>query len=232
MGMGMGMRWPRAGRGAFTMIELIVTIGIIMILIGLMMPALGNTRDHAIRTRDLASLRADMQLLTQYTSANDENYPIGAHDPVNAARLWYRPLIEDGLIDSWVDLGITNRAQSQSLVALTQTAIINRSAFLPKTETDVYGSPLNSQRASSVQYTSEKGILWQYLVEQRGGPPTEWCCLREAPLAPVATADGAARLTNYQQYLVDPDPIMPLHVGIPVVATWYGLAGRDQIQSE
>lgn len=83
--MGMGSRAGGRGvpdaRAGFSLIKLVVVIEIVMILIGLLMPALASARKQAVRTRNLAALRTDLQLLTQYTSDNREMYPVGWTDP-------------------------------------------------------------------------------------------------------------------------------------------------------
>lgn len=230
MGMGMGMgdaaaarRWCRA----FTMIELTVCIGIIMILIGLLAPALGRARAHAMQTKNLSSMRGAMMLLTQYTSDNQESYPIGWTDPVNAAKFWYVPLRIDGYIESFRDLGIVNVEGDRALIALTLTALEDQEVFVPGSNRHTSREPILGQSTSKILFSAEKGILWQYRVESSSEPTPEWCCLPGAPLAPIAFADGHAANATYKQFDVQPLPETWLRLGLPVSTTWAGLHGRD-----
>lgn len=227
MGMGIGDTAARCERRAFSMIELIISIGIIMILIGLMLPALGQTREQANRTRDLASIRGAFIFLTQYTTDNRDFYPVGGEDPVAAAKFWYVPLQLSGHIDSWRDLGIASREHDQSLIGLTQTALVAQPVFVPGAEERLLEQPVVAQRASSVAFPSEKGILFQHFVDTPDMPATAWCCLREAPSAPIAFGDSSAFIRSYKQFDVQPPPELYRLVGMPVVATWFGLRGRD-----
>jgi prepilin-type processing-associated H-X9-DG protein/prepilin-type N-terminal cleavage/methylation domain-containing protein len=54
-------------RSAFTLVELLVVIGIIGVLIAVLMPALGRARKHAQRVHCAANLRSLGQAMTMYT---------------------------------------------------------------------------------------------------------------------------------------------------------------------
>jgi prepilin-type processing-associated H-X9-DG protein/prepilin-type N-terminal cleavage/methylation domain-containing protein len=56
----------RVPRG-FTLVELLVVVGIVTILIGFLFPALSRTREHANRAKCGANLRSIGQALTMYT---------------------------------------------------------------------------------------------------------------------------------------------------------------------
>lgn len=66
---------PSKCRG-FTLVELLVAIGIIAVLISLLLPALNRAREQAKSVRCLGNLRQLAQAAAVYASANDEHYPI------------------------------------------------------------------------------------------------------------------------------------------------------------
>src|SRR5690348_14438918 len=60
---------------AFTLVELLVVIGIIGVLMALLLPALEAAREHANTTRCATNLRSIGQALALYANENHGNYP-------------------------------------------------------------------------------------------------------------------------------------------------------------
>jgi len=71
-------RWRR--RGAFTLIELLVVIAVIAILVSILLPALGKTRQQAEFVKCKSNLRQLAIAFTSYAASNDGVYNSGAFD--------------------------------------------------------------------------------------------------------------------------------------------------------
>jgi len=79
---------PATRRRAFTLVELLVVIGIITLLIAILLPALGKVREQANRVKCGANLRSIGQALTMYT-LQYHRYPGGGFDQIEAsAAVW------------------------------------------------------------------------------------------------------------------------------------------------
>ena len=65
------------GLAGFTLVELLVVIGIIAVLIGILMPSLAKARESARRAACLSNLRQVHQAFLMYANENKDRVPLG-----------------------------------------------------------------------------------------------------------------------------------------------------------
>ena len=73
-------------RSAFTLVELLVVIGIIAILISILLPTMSRARESARRTQCLSNLRQIAIFLNMYANANNQKVPLGTVSGGTAGR--------------------------------------------------------------------------------------------------------------------------------------------------
>jgi len=71
-------------RSGFTLVELLVVIGIIALLLSILMPSLRKARSIAMRLACASNLKQISLAMNLYLNGNDNTYPC-AEDPVSTA---------------------------------------------------------------------------------------------------------------------------------------------------
>ncbi len=233
----MDMDWPRVGRRAFSLIELMVCIGIIMVLIGLVAPGLGNTMSQARLTRDVSLVRQQAMLIELYTSDYKGTYPYAYHltgHISRVARAWGLPLLDGGYVESIAELDPDIDIEqglypSYSLsAAMVYIADEMRPGLVPP-RSEQRSRP---NRTHQVLFPSSKGLT----LRQNDGDITVlggvngFCCGLSYPLwpAPISFADGSATSGVMTDFLGGSPPYLEYGIGAPVYSTWLGVRGRDR----
>jgi prepilin-type N-terminal cleavage/methylation domain-containing protein len=178
----------RRRRFGFTLVELLVVIGIIALLISILLPALNRAREAARRTKCLANLRSIGQLIHMYAVAAKGQIPIGS----SGTTTWTGPsenfylARRDGTNVNLVGLGLIYSA-----------GLLGRTASLGGAETDasegqVFYCP--SQIEDSLWAYDSEGNPWIPRLVAAGGPftRTSYSSRGTDPTSPLTPATAMA----------------------------------------
>jgi type II secretory pathway pseudopilin PulG len=102
---------PRAGRG-FTVVELLVCIGVVALLCGILLPALRTTRESSMRLKCQANLHTIGCALAAYANIHDERLPPsvfampGQRDPASMNTAWLGSVQGVAATKRWDGIGL------------------------------------------------------------------------------------------------------------------------------
>jgi len=163
----------RRSRGSgFTLVELLVVIGIIAVLIGILLPTLARAREKAKRVNCLSNLRTLGQSLFMYANAHKDRLPNG-----NAAGMY-----TDYNGANWVMVGFATQYVREPRVFWCPSdqdsapeQISNADPLLPE-------SARTSYEFYSLYWPPEQGPL---LTRMKGQAPLAWDLDGAEPSSPI-----------------------------------------------
>jgi len=95
-------------RSAFTLVELLVVIGIIALLISILLPSLNKAREAAQRAACLSNMRSVMQMMHLYAADNKDQIPLGCHS--DCYQEAYNVAMGSGATLHWPSWGVLYKA--------------------------------------------------------------------------------------------------------------------------
>lgn len=222
-----GPKSPCLARRAFSILELCVVLGVILILVSLALPSLSRARDAARQLGDSVSASQYAKLITQYAGDHKDLFPAFV-DKAYKDSVWIR---SGGWGLELERAGLLNQAAfispGEMPYKFTYAAFVDPKVIEPG-RVPLFDDIVPTINAmTSVRYPSAKGMLWPV---RRPTDPVEvaWCCGVESAPGSIAFVDGSVAVYRWHD-MAGPDGIqIELWAGYPVISTWYGIFGKDR----
>lgn len=164
-----GVSRTRAPSGrAFTLVELLVVIGIIALLIGMLLPALSVARKQASQVACLANIHSQLQAIHMYANDNKGSLPCAsANRLLYAGQAPFLPINSLATFQLW--LGLNQEATGLGLLVESRL-LPGKSLFCP---TDVDADPLAQTERLRTHSTDDAwcSYLYRHLDGQESTPP-------------------------------------------------------------
>lgn len=219
----------RPGIRGFTLIELIVSLGIIMVLAGLLLPALGGIRAEARTTRMLAAMRSGGMALSAYADDRREVYPIAEAGVGGSMLRWHRPIVDAGYLPREEDSDPDGyKTIGESRVSMSGCLASTPEEMVPGATIPIDLALAKAVRVSDVSFPSSKGVLVQWL-HVVSGTHVFWTYNPDVkPISPITYADGSVARARCTDFILE-QPFFENWVGHPVLSTWNGCRGIDRV---
>jgi len=233
-------------RGAYTLLELMISVGIVSVLVGILLPVFALSKTSGYRALLLANQREAMRVVEQYASDHQDEFPnAGDESGVTASWRWngkkhqtdywtqpehwgwyVQSLGYDGFVSMGPDAtpGVFGGREDcmscglgvRSLHVLSPTVLAEPEQFVDGAEIDRMLT--GAARLQDVSFPASKGVLTQMYFRPTTG--------EEAPPWLIHFADGHGA----NIYERDLHPGVRLGIpfgGLPVMTTADGVRGRD-----
>lgn len=211
------------GRRGITLVEVLVTIGIILVLVGLLLPSLSGASQRARVTSRTALLQSNVALISLYCADHRDRYPVAAPSVNAASYTWDSAMVRGEYAPSVrtldPDWAYANQCSFVlSFCMLHDPAKMRRGATVP-----IDSAATQAASQADVAFPSLKGLIHELF--QRG--EANWCCVARRP-APVAFVDGSTVTASWVEFQDPADLHTENSIGYPILSTWGGYLARDR----
>jgi hypothetical protein len=205
-----------------------VTLGVIMILIGIWLPAIAGAWDAAQLTKWSSALRQGAMAMQLYQT-DWESYPLRRSSAGNATVQWAYLVSELDYVHRADELDPSLRQPDHAPSVHMSLCVAVRASELspmPPPPADLRSFAV---RDDMIAFPSSKGILLRMWVDPTVENPQTFCCNLPPWRAPVAMGDGAVIVGGWRDFCLEDDPtIVDGTYGVPVYSTWGGYLARDR----
>ncbi|MDX2119244.1 MAG: prepilin-type N-terminal cleavage/methylation domain-containing protein [Planctomycetota bacterium] len=225
----------------FSLVEVLVSIGVMAILLGLLLPVLGRVRGYVEDLRGKTAVREGAILLHAYAGDHRDEFPLWKQESMgDSTNYWYVPLVKQGYLKTAKELDpVAVKHRGYVPILMTAAGIVAPNHMSPGQTLPLHLTPLAAQKFSDIRYPSDKGILNKLRNSRPPVPPPNqtadndiaWCCATTIMPSSIAMADTSVAFGKWPDFSPDGTIVYENWVGQPVFSTWFGTLGRDRRDS-
>lgn len=217
----------RSNTRAFTLVELFVVLGAILLLISLALPSLRGAVQQSREVRELASLRSNIAGLTLYLNDNREVFPHGHEIAFQTTNLWPHALVAAGVFREFTDADPVGARRGDQRFLQSACMALGPDWFDPSRAVDEDAMRAEAIRLNDVRFPSRKGWL-VLMFYDRDRVSTSFCCAEGRALVPVAMTDGSCGMGRLTDYTFHHEQLLTIgQRGVPILSTWGGCRSFD-----
>jgi competence protein ComGC len=211
----------------FTLIEMLIVIGTVMILIGLLIPGLAKARSSAKDIVMASQSRSNASLVSVYSASHRDLFPCMSETVGDGMLMWDTALVRAGVIDSESETDPAGmKAHGLTRFAMSAAMCCEPGRMVPGAAEPLHQARTVTITQSAVWFPSEKGMLVQWLYVE-GDEHRFWTySVHLPPRSPIAMCDGSVIAAKCVDFRLEHD-FFEHWVGHPVLSTWNGVNGRD-----
>ncbi|MCE7974096.1 MAG: prepilin-type N-terminal cleavage/methylation domain-containing protein [Leptolyngbya sp. PLA1] len=224
-------RHTRPRPTGFTLVELVVVVGVVAMLVSFFIPALAKAAESGRRTQDAATARQNVALVAMYASDHKDMHPIAADRAFAAALRWYEPLVTGGYVNVAADVDPRiSRKNGGITMVLSVCMTLDPEMMIPGRTMPPTVARATGVRMTSIPYPSSKGQIIK--ASSDGTTPQEggryYCCAGPPWKTAIAMCDGSAVTADAWELNGGLPPLIIDQVGSPAYSSWGGFLARDR----
>lgn len=228
-------RANRPAHRAFSMIELLATVGILSILTGLLLPAISGALSESKLTADMVRIRDASIMIGVYATDHKDTYPVADVTGLwSIGQRYLRPMIKAGYYNDIREVDNYSDAQgTDPSIFMSAAMAYDWRKMIPGRTVPDYTQVPSAVRTHEVLFPSLKGLVFRGIGV---GPPESiqpglqemFCCAGPLWVFPVANADSSV-ISGHREFFNGGRPLLIEDgVGMPVLSTWSGVRGVDR----